>query len=249
MTAWLHLVRGELRTLTTTKMPWAFLAVLLVLAVLNGIAVAAGTDMDGSKQFISTAADQQSMMAFASNAMMGAALFGAIAVAREYGHTTVVSMYLTEPRRLRALLAQLAAVLLVGAVLSVVGAALVITAVAVALPTTDYGFLVSAGGVAQVLAASAFAGAVGAALGAGIGSIVRNVGGAVTFTFLVMMVLPPLIIQLSSDAASWVPATLSNVSSGVASDVGTPAALAALAAWGAIPAMVGLLAVRRRDVA
>ncbi len=245
---WLRLLRGELRKLTTTKMPWAFLAVLVVLAALNAVAVVYGTDMDGSKTFISTGNDQQSLMAFANNALMGSALFGAIAVAREYGHATVVPMFLTEPRRHRALLAQMTAVLLAGAALSVVGTALIVIAVAVALPATDYSFLVSATGIARVLGAAAFAGAVGATLGAGIGAIVRNVGGAVTATFLILMVLPPLIIQLSSEAASWVPATLTNVTSGVATDISTAAACAALTAWAVIPAGLGLLAVRKRDV-
>jgi ABC-2 type transport system permease protein len=188
------------------------------------------------------------MMAFATNAMMGSALFGAIAIAREYGHATVVPMYLAEPRRYRAMLAQLAAVLLAGAALSVAGAGLVITAVAVALPSTQYGFLVSAGGVAHVLGAAAFAGAVGAALGAGLGTLVRNVGGAVAATFLILMVLPPLIVQLASSAALWVPGVLTNVVSGVANDVAAPAAFAALAAWGLIPAALGMLVLQRRDV-
>lgn len=42
--------------------------------------------------FVSTAADQRSLMAFAANALMIAGLFGAIAVAREYGNGTVVPM-------------------------------------------------------------------------------------------------------------------------------------------------------------
>lgn len=249
MTRWLHLLRGELRKLTTTKMPVAFLGVLVLLAILNGIAVAAGTDMDGSKKFISTALDQQSMMAFANNALMGSALFGAIAAAREYSHATVVPMYLMEPRRSRAMLAQLTAVIIGGALLSLIGAALIIIAIAIALPSTDYGFLVSASGVARVLGAATFAGAVGAALGVGVGTVVRNVGGAVTATFLLLMVLPPLIIQLTSDAASWVPATLTNVASGVASDVTTPAALAVLALWGVVPVLIAVATLQRRDVA
>ena len=104
---WLRLVRGELRKLTTTKLPWGFLAVLAVIAGIDAAVVMFGTDMDGSKGFIATAADQQSLMAFAFNAMMGTALFGAIAVAREYGHDTVVPTFLTTPRRAPAVLAQL----------------------------------------------------------------------------------------------------------------------------------------------
>ena len=63
-----RLVRAELRKLTTTKMPLAFLLVLIALSTTTAIAVIFGTDADGSKTFISTADDQRSLMAFAANA-------------------------------------------------------------------------------------------------------------------------------------------------------------------------------------
>ncbi len=243
-----RLIRSELRKLTTTKMPVAFLGVLIVIAALNAFAVITGTDMDGSKGFIATEADQQSLMAFAFNAFMGAGLFGAIAVAREYGHNTVVPTFLASPTRHRAVLAQLTAVAIGGCVLSLIGAGLTVTAVAISLPTTDYGFLVSVGNVTRVIAASGFAGAAGAVLGAGIGAVVRNVGGAVTLTVFTFMVAPPLVVQLANDTASWMPANLANVISGTVDDVSQPAALAALVIWALIPAVIGLITVHRRDV-
>lgn len=243
-----RLVRSELRKLTTTNMPWAFLAVLVVLSALTATAVVIGTDMDGSKTFISTAADQQSLVAFAANALMIAGLFGAMAVAREYSHGTVVPTFLMSPRRHRAVLAQLVAVLVGGAVLGVVGAGLSMVALAASLPTTDYGFVMSIGDAVRVLVASALAGAAGAVLGAGIGSLVRNVGGAVTGTVLVLIVAPPLIVQLANDAVSWMPTTLANVLSGTVDDVSVVAAVGAIAAWAIAPALIGLVAVQRRDV-
>lgn len=243
-----RLIRSEARKLTTTKMPWAFVAVLVLLAGLNAFAVAAGTDFDGSKAFISTEADQQSLMAFAANALALAGLFGAIAVAREYGYHTVVPTFLASPRRHRAALAQLIAIAVGGGLLGLVGATLTSAAVALSLPTTDYSFLVSVANLTQVLAASTFAGAAGAVLGAGIGSVVRNVGGAVTGTVLVLFIAPPLIVQLANDTASWMPSVLANVASGVSTDVSTPAAVVAIAAWAVIPAAIGLIAVQRRDV-
>jgi ABC-2 type transport system permease protein len=245
---WLRLVRGEIRKLTTTKMPWGFLAVLVLIAGLDAAVVAFGTDMDGSKAFVSTAADQQSLMAFAFNAMLGTALFGAIAVAREYGHGTVVATYLTSPRRPRAVLAQLTAVLIAGAVLALVGQTLIITGIALALPTTEYAFLVSAGDLAQLLAASTLAGVIGAVLGAGLGAVIRNLGGAVAAAILVLFILPPLTVQLFTDAASWIPPTLFAVISGVSTEVSLWAALMAVAAWALLPAAAGLIAVQRRDV-
>jgi len=245
---WTRLVRSELRKLSTTKMPLAFALVLLVIAAINAVAVMFGTDMDGSKAFISTADDQQSLVAFAGNAMMGASLFGAIAVAREYGHGSVIPTFLASPRRHRAATAQYTAILIGGALLGSLGAALTIVAVAAALTTTDFSFLLSAGAVAQVLAASAFAGGAGAVLGAGIGAVVRNTGGAVTGAVLALIIAPPLLVQLASDVASWVPATLTNVLAGVGDEVGTTAAVVALALWALVPAFIGLVAIERRDV-
>ncbi len=244
----LRIVRAELRKLTSTKMPLAFLIVLVVIGAATAIAVAFGTDMDGSKTFISTAADQQSLMAFAGNALVIAGLFGAIAVAREYGHGTVVLTFLTAPRRTQAVLAQLAAACIAGSVLGLVGAGVSAGSVAVGLAATDYGLMVSAADLLQVLAASTLAGGAGAVLGAGVGAFVRNTGGAVTGTILLLVILPPLAVQMVSETASWIPGTLADVVSGVDNAVGIGAAIGAVAVWALVPAAIGLAAVTRRDV-
>ena len=250
-----RLLRSELRKLATTRMPLGFVAVLVALAAINAAAVTWGTDFDGSKTFISTAADQRSLFAFGSNAVIVAGLFGAIAVAREYGHGTVIPTFLSSPRRHRAVLAQYTAVATGGALLGLVGAALTVLAVALALTTTEFSFLVSGAGVVRVLAASTFAGAAGAVLGAGIGATVRNAGGAVTGTVLALIIAPPMIVQLISDASSWVPAPLAVALAGVdpaAANVehqaNAVAAMAVLGAWALVPALIGLVSVERRDV-
>jgi hypothetical protein len=245
---WLRLVRSELRKLTTTKMPWAFLAVIVVLAGVTGAAVVWGTDMDGSKGFIATAADQQSLMAFAGNAMMGAALFGAVAVAREFGHGTAVPTFLAAPRRGSTVTAQVVAVMLAGALLSVIGAVLIVASVALALQATEYGFLVSAGGVLRVVAASSLTGAAGGMLGAGVGALVRNTGGAVTVVVGLLFISPPMLIQLVPESADWVPSTLAWSISGVMPEPGVLPAIAAVMAWAFVPALAGLVATLRRDV-
>lgn len=242
------LFRSELRKLVTTRMPLSFLGVLIVLAALNGFAVAAGTDMDGSKTFISTAADQQSLIAFAANAMMIAGLFGAIAAAREYGHNTVIATYLAAPRRGSALRAQFAAVGVGGAVLGLVGTALTVAAVAASLPATEHAFMVSAADVARVLAAAAIAGASGSILGAAIGTLVRNTGGAVTGAVLVLVIAPPLVIQLANGTAPWLPNAVANVASGVSDEIGVGSSIFALALWAAIPAVVAAWTIHRRDI-
>jgi ABC-2 type transport system permease protein len=236
-------------------MPWAFLAVLVAISAITASAVVWGTDADGTKGFVSTAADQQSLIAFAGNAMIIAGLFGAIAVAREYGYLTVIPTFLASPRRYRAVLPQLIAVAIGGAVVGFVGAALTVVGVAATLPTTDFGFMVSAAEVTRVLAAACFTGASGAILGAGIGMVVRNTGGAVVGAVLALIIAPPLIVQLINDASSWMPSALSVALSGVEleaagveSQVSAAEAALALAAWAIVPAVIGLLSVQRRDV-
>lgn len=241
-------MRAEIRKLTSTNMPLAFVAVFAAISAINAAAVIFATEADGSKAFVATADDQQSLMAFAANAFIITGLFGAIAVAREYGHGTVVPTFLASPRRYRAVIAQFSAVFVGGAVLGAIGAAMLVATIAAALPTTDYGFLVSATDVARVIAASALTGAAGAVLGAGVGAILRNTGGAVTTTVLALIVAPPLAVQLASGTASWIPFTLSSVLSGVTNEVAVYSALAAIAAWAILPALIGLLAVQRRDV-
>jgi len=242
------LIRSEIRRLTTTRMPLAFLAVLGAMAALNAAIVAWGSDADGTQTFLSTALDQKSLVAFSANSMMIAGFFGATAIARGYGHGTVVHVFLATPRRLRALLAQFTAVALGGAVLGLAGVAMTTAAVAAVLPTTEFGFMISTGDMIRLLAASSFAGTAGALLGAGIGAIVRNTGGAVTGAVLMLLIAPPLVVQISGGAANWVPQTLANVVSGVTSEVTALAAIAALICWAGIPAVIGLVSAVKRDV-
>ena len=121
-------------------------------------------------------------------------------------------------------------------------------AVAATLPFTDYGFLMSAPDVLRVLAAAAFAGASGAVLGAALGTLVRNAGGAVSATVVALVIAPPVVVQLVSEAAHWVPMTLATVASGIPGETSTATSLAGIAAWAVVPAVVALWVVQRRDV-
>ena len=50
----------------------------------------------------------------------------------------------------------------------------------------------------------------------------------VTATVLVLIIAPPLLIQLAGDLAPWVPGTLATTASGITTDTGTWAAVAGL---------------------
>jgi ABC-2 type transport system permease protein len=244
---WFRLVRAELRKITTTKLPLIFFGIIVLIVAATTTAILIGTDADGSKAFISTAADQQSLLAFGANAMMGAGLFGAIAAARDYDHLMVIPTYLVEPRRRWALTAQFAAILLVGAVLGLIGEALTILAAVVSLPLVDFEFMLSAGGILRILASAALAGGMGALLGAGVGALVRHSAGVVSAAVVLLIIAPPMVVQFVNNA-DWLPTTIVNVISGVAEQPGLLAAFGLLFAWGLVPAALALLTVQRRDV-
>ena len=69
-----------------------------------------------------------------------------------------------------------------------------------------------------------------------------------TAVVLALFMIPPLVVQLVSDAASWIPPALGGAISGVTTDVSVGAAAAALLLYGVLPAAAGLVAVQRRDV-
>lgn len=73
-----------------------------------------------------------------------------------------------------------------------------------------------------------------------------------TGAVLALIIAPPLMVQMASDAASWIPTTLASVLSGVTpeigTDVGAVSAALGIALWAIVPAAVGLVMVQRRDV-
>ena len=75
-----------------------------------------------------------------------------------------------------------------------------------------------------------------------------NPGGAVTGTILLLVILPPLAIQMVSETADWIPGTLANVVSGIDSSVAIGPAILAIGMWALVPAAIGMFAVARRYV-
>lgn len=240
-------LRSELRKLTTTTLPFWFLGGLLLMAVAVAAAVLLGVGTDDAEGLFGTLAEQTSLLAFGTNAMMIAGLFGAIAMASEYAHGTIVPTLLARPGRIGATSAQFAGVFLAGAILGTAGGAATLAAGAMALQLVDIDFLPPAGTALRLVAAAALAGGIGAVSGAGIAALLRSVGGAVITVFVVLLLGPPIVAQLSPAAAPWVPGTLIDAISGIGARPVGVGTVVALVAWGLLPAVAGVAAVRRRD--
>jgi ABC-2 type transport system permease protein len=196
----LLLIRSEFRKVSTVRGPWLLLGAgpLLVLAGIAGL-VQSGANLHDPQTQIQA-------LAHAGLAAIFTLVFGILAVAGEYRHSTITDTYLTSPARGRVAAAKLAVYALIGAAAGLVcsATALAVTSgwwaakgASLQLPATgDWRTL--AGGVAANIGL--------AAIGVGLGALVRNVIGAVALALAWVAVIEGIVGQLvGSGLARWLP--------------------------------------------
>lgn len=103
-----------------------------------------------------------------------AALAGAVSVTSEFRHGTIRPTLVAMPRRGRVLAAKLMASLLVGGTFGLVACAMAAAIGAATLGARGIHLQLSAGAVALLVIGGAFAGALWAAIGVGVGAVVRH---------------------------------------------------------------------------
>ncbi|MBV9379911.1 MAG: ABC transporter permease subunit [Streptosporangiaceae bacterium] len=194
------MIRSEFRKLTTVRAPWLLLAAgpLLVVAGITGLAESGGNVHDPGTQ--------RAAFAHTGLAAVFTLVFGILAVAGEYRHSTITDTYLSSPRRGRVVGAKLTVYALAGAVagLASSGAALATTAAWWAargghlhLSAAD-AWLTLGGGVAANCAL--------AAIGVGLGALIRNPAAAIATALAWFALIEGIAGQLLGPAlARWLP--------------------------------------------
>lgn len=108
-----------------------------------------------------------------------AALLGALSITGEIRHGTIRPTFLATPRRARVIIAKVAASALAGLAIGLLAEALTVALEGAGLAMRGIQIALSAGDYVQLLAGGALAAALWAAIGVGVGAIVRNQVGAV----------------------------------------------------------------------
>jgi ABC-2 type transport system permease protein len=245
------LIRTEVLKLRTVRSPWLLLGAvpLLVVAGISGLVMS----NPGSLADQST---QAKALAHVGIAAMFALAFGILAVAGEYRHKTITDSYLTSPGRAQVVGAKLVVYAIFGAVAgllaSIVGLAVAAawwSAKGVSFSWGDSAMWITIGG--GIAANAAFA-----AIGVGVGALIRNLVGAIAIALAWIAVVEGIVGQLVGGLARWLPFSASQAL-GAASGKGMVAAQQLLPRWGggamlaaytAIFAVAAIATSVRRDV-
>ncbi len=183
-----------------------------------------------------------------------AALLGALSITGEIRHGTIRPTYLATPKRARVIAAKAAASAIGGLALGLLAEALTAGISSAGLAARGIHIALSTGDLAQLLAGGAAAAALWAAIGTGVGAIVRNQVGTVVGLCVWLLILETSLIGTVPSAAKFAPGASAGALAGAvqtqtASKLLAPAVGALLLAACAIAAAgAGAIAGSRRDV-
>jgi ABC-2 type transport system permease protein len=201
------LIAAEYLKLRTTRSAPVTLAVVVLLSAVMPLAYATAA---GSGDIPTLTPGSLPDMLLTPARLIGAAvlLLGVLAAAAEYGHRTIVTARLQEPRATRLLTAKLVSLALLGLVVGVTAEVVALTASAVTLTQHHAAVQVATAGVGKVLVLVPLAVALQGALGVAIGALLRNTAAAVGVTLVWALVVEgvlPVVLR-RPELSSWLPA-------------------------------------------
>jgi ABC-2 type transport system permease protein len=246
-----RLLRAEALRLGTTRTYWLLAAGVTALIAAGSAATA------GASSFSGGVSPARSVLAIAGLAQTVALVAGALSVTGEFRHRTITPAVLITPRRTPLLVAKLIIMAAAGLVfgLAATGLATAITLPLLAarhipagLSGTQAAAIVAGGGAATALAA---------ALGIGIGAIIRNQVGAIVTVLALLYVAEPLLGFIPHAGTAVQKYGLDGLAAAATHTIGFPAtaqllgqgaAIVVLAAYAGAVLSVGAAVLRHRDI-
>jgi len=247
-----RLVSSELlkqRTTRTSLLLLVWMTGLILLVVLLHV-------LSLSTGHISTSDGQLKVVGWGTSiAALFASLLGAMSITAEIRHGTIRPTFLATPRRGRVITAKLIAGALTGVAIGLLAEGLTAAIEAAGLAARGIHIQLTAGDYLQLFAGGAAAGALFAAIGVGLGAIVRQQVGAIVALCVWLLLIETTLIGNIPSAGKYAPGAAAGAIAG-AIQTQTPAKLVApalglllLAVYAAIAAGAGALLTNRRDVA
>ena len=225
----------------------AMLGLVLLVVILHGFGLAA--------EDLARISEQRTMVFGRGQIMvvLFAALLGALSITSEIRHGTIRPTFLVSPSRGRVVAAKVLVSTLIGAGFGLAGAALGVVLGTVALQVRGIDILISGGDYALLIAGSTAAGALWAAIGVGVGAVVRNqVPTLIGISAWLLFVEGVLLGDFAGigDAGKFAPGAAATAITGQDPDtfIAPWAGLVLLILYAAAVTRAGVLATVRRDV-
>jgi ABC-2 type transport system permease protein len=245
------LLRSELLKLRSTRTNLALAAWMVGLVVL----VVALHVLSFGVDALSRDSNQMKILGLGTSiGALFAALLGAMSITGEFRTGTIRPTFLVTPRRTRVVAAKVMASMLAGVGVGLIAEALTAGAEAAGLAARGITIELGGGDYAQLLAGGALAAALFAAIGVGVGAMVRNQVAAVVGLCVWLLFLEPLLLGDIPSAAKYAPeasagAIAGAIQSQTADTLTAPAlGIVLLAAYAGLAGLAGSLLITRRDI-
>jgi ABC-type transport system involved in multi-copper enzyme maturation permease subunit len=241
-------VRTELFKIRTTRM---FLAMLGLAAALTLLVTVIESAQEGGRSgtiavpSLATAAGLRAIVTNTGFGMLVATVFGTIVASGEFRHRTATDTYLDEPHRIRVLTAKTIAGAAAGAVFGLAAAVLATGVGLVFVAANGYHVALATGTLARFAAGAVLASALMAAVGVGIGSLIRSQIGAIIAVFAWGLGVEQITGGLSRSIAAYLPVTAASTMAGATSEAAMPPVPSGLDTlpFGAVAALLAALAI------
>jgi ABC-2 type transport system permease protein len=244
-----NLIRAEALKLRSTRTFYGI--------TIGAIALIAATATAAAGTFSSGDHPGRDTLGLAGLAQTFALLLGVLAVTSEFRHGTITPALLITPKRTPLLVAKLVNAAAVGLVFGLLAFGIAAAIVLPVLSGRGISSQLDSGDVAGIIAGGTMATALFAALGVGVGAVVRNQVGAIVAALILLYAVEPLLTFIPGIGDAVQRFGLGGLSSGASgtsafqSDVdilGQVPATFVLAGYAAAIFFAGAALLRRRDV-
>jgi ABC-2 type transport system permease protein len=244
-------ISAELFKLRTTRTSWAVtLGSLALVLIISLVAALTAEFTDGAPD----ESPGEDLLQIGGLVQIFALVLGILVVATEFRHGTITPSLLAVPDRTLLVVAKLIAALMAGALLGVIAEGLCAGIVLPLLSSRDIASELDSGEVLQLIAGNTAASALYAALGVGLGALIRNQVGAIIGALGWMFLIEPLLTLIpgfDDVIARWFPTGAANALAGTATSSDAldqvPAGLLLLL-YAALFVAAGAAVLRGRDV-
>jgi ABC-2 type transport system permease protein len=181
-------------------------------------------------------------------------MLGVLSITTEFRNGSIASTLLVEPNRTRLLAAKLVAVIVAGALIGLITSGVALLIGAAIFPNRGYSLGLDGTNVVELVAGTAAGGALMAAVGVGIGALVRAQTPAIVGILVYLFVVEPLLTFLVGSSEQYVlGSALSELTgtgdaNGLNDPLGQVPGGLLLLGWAALFAVLGAAVMRSRDV-